>query len=142
MNADLKYVESLMRLNYEAVGFIPRPRLEWYAARNQVLTENDVAIAGVRPVKRTLKLLSQQWVPKDRPKLDVLLVSLAFNGGNVGMTAQALRPSYSYMWSIQRAERYTDFALRAFWAAYREEDSTYRHLSEAQLDAESERRAA
>lgn len=38
----LGYVESLMEQNYEAVGFLPRPKLEEYAARGQILgaTEN------------------------------------------------------------------------------------------------------
>src|ERR1035437_8065890 len=38
---DLRYVESLMRQNYEAVGFIPKPRLEQYALRGQLLVENE-----------------------------------------------------------------------------------------------------
>jgi len=39
----LTYVSSLMAKNYEAVGFIPEPRLEHYFQRGQVLlqTEND-----------------------------------------------------------------------------------------------------
>lgn len=37
----LDYVESLMRQNYEAVGFLPRPRLEQYALRGQVLVETE-----------------------------------------------------------------------------------------------------
>lgn len=41
--ADLRYIEDLARSNYEAIGFIPRPRLEEYAARGQILMaeEND-----------------------------------------------------------------------------------------------------
>ena len=37
------YVSDLMRKNYEAVGFIPKPRVEAYLQKNQVLfqTEND-----------------------------------------------------------------------------------------------------
>lgn len=38
---DVRYVEHLMRSNYDAVGFIPRPRLEQYAARGQVLMEHE-----------------------------------------------------------------------------------------------------
>lgn len=40
---DVPWMESLMRREYEAVGFIPRTRLQWYADRDQVLvaTEND-----------------------------------------------------------------------------------------------------
>lgn len=42
---DLRYVEHLARSNYAAIGFIPRPRLEEYAARGQILMaeENDEA---------------------------------------------------------------------------------------------------
>ena len=38
---DLRYVEHLARSNYEAIGFIPRPRLEQYAARGQVLMAQE-----------------------------------------------------------------------------------------------------
>lgn len=34
--ADVRYAECLMRKNYDAVGFLPRPRLEWYAERGQL----------------------------------------------------------------------------------------------------------
>lgn len=37
----LPYAESLMRQNYEAVGFIPRPRMEQYALRGQLLVETE-----------------------------------------------------------------------------------------------------
>src|SRR5690242_15372348 len=39
----LPYVRDLMEKNYEAVGFIPLPRLEDYAQRGQILVqyEND-----------------------------------------------------------------------------------------------------
>ena len=41
--ADLRYIEHLAKSNYEAIGFIPRPRLEEYAARGQIVmaAEND-----------------------------------------------------------------------------------------------------
>lgn len=40
---DLRYIEHLARSNYEAIGFIPRPKLAEYAARGQILMaeEND-----------------------------------------------------------------------------------------------------
>ena len=40
---DLRYIEHLAKSNYEAIGFIPRPRLQEYAARGQILMaqEND-----------------------------------------------------------------------------------------------------
>lgn len=43
MSALVPYVRDLMAKNYEAVGFLPTPRLERYAERGQVLlqTEND-----------------------------------------------------------------------------------------------------
>lgn len=43
MFAQLPYVRDLMAKNYEAVGFLPLPRLEEYAQRGQILlqTEND-----------------------------------------------------------------------------------------------------
>jgi hypothetical protein len=43
MSVPLSYVRDLMEKNYEAVGFIPLPRLEDYAERGQILTqyEND-----------------------------------------------------------------------------------------------------
>ena len=37
----LGFLTSLMEKNYEAVGFIPRPKLEEYAARGQVLIETE-----------------------------------------------------------------------------------------------------
>lgn len=89
-----------------------------------------------RPIKRALRLVSQTWVPKDRPRLDVLLVSLAYNDGNVAATAQALRPSYSYMWSIPRAERFVDYALKELRRVYRDEEDS-RPRSEAQQIAEA-----
>ena len=43
MSGIVAFAESLARTDYEAVGFIPRPRLEHYAAVGQILvqTEND-----------------------------------------------------------------------------------------------------
>jgi GNAT superfamily N-acetyltransferase len=35
------YAEHLARRDYEAVGFIPRPRLDWYAERGQILVEQE-----------------------------------------------------------------------------------------------------
>lgn len=35
----IDYIASLMEKNYEAVGFIPRPRLEHYSASGQILVE-------------------------------------------------------------------------------------------------------
>lgn len=39
----VQYIEQLARSEYEAIGFIPRPRLEQYSARGQILMaqEND-----------------------------------------------------------------------------------------------------
>lgn len=37
------FIESLMRRNYEAVGFIPRPRVEEYVVRGQALVETENA---------------------------------------------------------------------------------------------------
>lgn len=37
----LGYVESLMAQNYESVGFLPRPKLEDYLTRGQVLIESE-----------------------------------------------------------------------------------------------------
>ena len=41
MSAPVAFAESLARKNYEAIGFIPRPRLEWYADRGQLLTAEE-----------------------------------------------------------------------------------------------------
>lgn len=38
---EIQYVVSLMEKNYEAVGFIPRPRLSYYAERGQLLMETE-----------------------------------------------------------------------------------------------------
>ncbi len=37
----LPYIRDLMAKNYEAVGFLPVPRLEEYAARGQVLVQRE-----------------------------------------------------------------------------------------------------
>jgi hypothetical protein len=37
----ITYVEDLMRENYEAVGFIPKPRLEHYGRSGQILLESE-----------------------------------------------------------------------------------------------------
>lgn len=38
---EIQYVVSLMEKNYEAVGFIPRPRLSYYAEQGQLLMETE-----------------------------------------------------------------------------------------------------
>lgn len=37
----LRYVRDLMEKNYEAVGFIPNPRLDQYAGRGQILVQYE-----------------------------------------------------------------------------------------------------
>jgi hypothetical protein len=37
----IPYVRDLMEKNYEAVGFIPLPRLEDYALRGQILVQHE-----------------------------------------------------------------------------------------------------
>lgn len=41
MNVPLPYIRDLMAKNYEAVGFLPTPRLEDYAERGQVLVQRE-----------------------------------------------------------------------------------------------------
>jgi len=41
MMVPLSYVRDLMEKNYEAVGFIPLPKLEEYALRGQILVQHE-----------------------------------------------------------------------------------------------------
>lgn len=106
----LAYVRDLMAKNYEAVGFIPLPRLEDYAARGQILlqTENDdpcgyLAFGNGWP---TLKVY-QCCIQYDARRLDhaTNLVSRLIN------IARARNCSAISLWCAD------DLEANAFWRA-------------------------
>lgn len=88
------------------------------------------------PVKRTLRVLQSVHVPKDRPRLHVVLEVLAANEGNYILTAQALRSEYAFMWDRERATRFINYALTEFRRCYQEHPALVTDRSDAQLNAE------
>lgn len=89
------------------------------------------------PMKRAVRKIGQQPVPKGRPKLDVVLWSLARHDGNVEMAIEALRLESAYMWNVRKARGWIDHALWELRAVYREDAPARIIKSEQQQIAEA-----
>lgn len=74
-----------------------------------------------RPMKAAIRRCGKVDVPPGRPKLDAVLWCLGANGGDFGLTAQALAANHAYMARPSQAMYWIAVALAAVRSRYRED---------------------